>query len=44
MAVDIPPIILFYGSRSFGDAFIFGNWTAIAESTALKLEFFGFDI
>jgi hypothetical protein len=44
MAVDIPSIDLLYGSRSFDGALIFGKGTAIAESTALKLKFFGLDV
>ena len=44
MAVDISPISLFYGKRSLDDTLIFGNGTAIAESTACKLEFFGLDV
>ena len=44
MAVDISAIRLFCGRRSFDDTPIFDNGTAIVESTARKLEFFGLDV
>jgi len=44
MAVDLSPVSLLDCGRSFDDTLIFGNRTAIAESTTLKLEFFGLDV